>query len=242
MTLPADTPGDRYTPKRSRLDWPLAHRIVSSRFPPVGAFDGIAAPADIDALHAIEGLTNPRLREQAGTLTLVPPTRRSSGSGTSPVMAAFAHPNPAGSRFSDGSYGVFYAAHALETAVKETMHHKARFLAATAEPAMKVEMRVYRVAIRGRVHELRRGVPPAQARALLAPDDYTAGQALALQLRDAGADGIVYPSVRHAGGECVAAFYPDLITSCRQHRHLIYSWDGRRIDPEYAVASLRLAP
>ena len=31
-------------------------------------------------------------------------------------MAAFTHLNPEGSRFSDGSYGVYYAAHTLATA------------------------------------------------------------------------------------------------------------------------------
>ena len=47
---------------------------------------------------------------------------------------------------------------------------------------------------------------------------------------DAGADGIVYPSVRNAGGQCFAAFYPDVMSAPVQGRHLSYHWDGARID------------
>ncbi|MBS7457407.1 RES family NAD+ phosphorylase [Coralloluteibacterium stylophorae] len=228
----------RPTPPLTAVDWPEAWRIVPSRFPPVGPFDRIADPADLDALFAIEAMTNPRLRQEVGDLALVPAARRIAGPGSTPVMAAFTHPNPGGSRFADPGVGVFYAARSLDTAVRETMYHRARFMAATREPAMKIEMRAYRTAIRGQLHDLRAGAWPAE----LDPDDYRASQALAGRLRAGGADGIVYPSVRHAGGECVAVFYPDLVARCRQGRHLIYSWDGARIAEDYAVASLRSAP
>lgn len=66
--------------------------------------------------------------------------------------------------------------------------------------------------------------------AILAPNDYTASQALAGRLHRSGADGIVYPSVRTIRGECVALSYPDLATSPRQARHLDYHWDGARVD------------
>jgi hypothetical protein len=223
-------------PPRRAVAWPEAWRIVPSRFPPRGVFDRVAAPEDLEALFAIESLTNARLRQELGQLDLVPRERRVSGPGTQPIMAAFTHLNPDGSRFSDGSYGVFYAARALDTAVAETMHHRAKFMAATNEPAMKLEMRCYRTAVDGRLHDLRRGWS-----AMLQPDDYAAPQALARELRAAGSDGVVYPSVRHAGGECVGLFFPDLLKPCVQAQHLIYSWDGRRIQADYAVATLQTA-
>ena len=96
-------------PRRTRVSWTPSWRIVPSRFPPVGLFDRIASPGDLEALFELEGLTNPRLRQELGELSLVPPGRRISGPGTTPIMAAFTHPSPQGSRFSDGSYGVFYA-------------------------------------------------------------------------------------------------------------------------------------
>src|SRR3546814_20014562 len=98
-------------PPLKRIRWSHAYRIVPSRFPPVGVYDRIADPADIDALFAVEALTNPRLREEADALKLVPKEHRISGPGSTPVMAAFTHPNPDGSRFSDGTWRVFFAPH-----------------------------------------------------------------------------------------------------------------------------------
>jgi RES domain-containing protein len=212
------------TPPIKRIRWSHAYRIVPSRFPPVGLFDRIADPADMDAVFAIEALTNPRLREEADALRLVPKGRRISGPGSTPVMAAFTHLNPEGSRFSDGSWGVFYAAHSVATAVEETVYHRERFLAATAEPACDIAMRCYRTSLDSKLHDLRGGWP-----AVHDPDSYAASVALARQLREHGSNGLVYDSARHAGGECLAAFYPDVVAACVQAQHLIYRWDGARI-------------
>lgn len=212
------------TPPLKRVRWSQAYRIVPSRFPPIGVFDRIAEPGDLEALYVIEAMTNPRLRDEMGELSLVPPERRVSGPGTTPVMAAFTHLNPEGSRFSDGSWGVFYAAHSVATAVEETVYHRELFLAATAEPACDIEMRCYRTSIQARLHDLRGGWKAAHD-----PDDYAAGIALARRLRGGGSDGIVYDSVRHQGGECVAVFYPDRVAPCVQAQHLMYRWDGSRI-------------
>ena len=46
----------------------------------------------------------------------------------------------------------------------------------------------------------------------------------------AGSDGIVYPSVRNAGGTYFAAFYPDVMSPPIQGRRLPYHWDGTCID------------
>jgi len=43
-------------PPSKRIRWSHAYRIVPSRFPPVGVYDRIVDPADIDALLAIEAL------------------------------------------------------------------------------------------------------------------------------------------------------------------------------------------
>lgn len=211
-------------PTRCQIEWRPSYRIVSSRFPPVGVFDAIADAADLDALYALEGMTNPRLREQLGRIDLVPPARRIAGPGTTPVMAAFAHFNPQGSRFSPGSYGVYYAARERDTAVSETVFHRQRFLSQTAEPPCALQMRCYLADIAGNLHDIRGGWPEVHD-----PDSYVASQRFAVQLRDAGSDGIAFDSVRHAGGQCVAAFYPDLVAPARQGEHLYYHWDGARI-------------
>jgi hypothetical protein len=220
-------------PPVKRIRWSHAYRIVPSRFPPVGVFDRIVDPMDMEAVFAIEALTNPRLREEAGALKLVPKERRISGPGSTPVMAAFTHLNQEGSRFSDGSWGVFYAAHGVATAVEETVFHRQHFLAATAEPACDISMRCYRTAIAGRLHDLRGGWISAHD-----PDSYVASVDLARRLRNEGSNGIVYDSVRDLRGECIAVFYPDLIAPCVQSEHLIYRWDGERISMVLKVSEL----
>jgi len=221
-------------PPVKRIRWSHAWRIVPSRFPPVGVFDRVADPADLEAVFAIEALTNPRLREEAGALQQVPRERRISGPGSTPVMAAFTHLNPEGSRFSDGSWGVFYAAHSLATAVEETIHHRQRFLSATAEPPCQIPMRCYTTRVDARLHDLRGGWAAAHD-----PASYAASVTLARTLRGAGSNGVVYDSVRHAGGECLAAFYPDVVAPCVQARHLIYRWDGQRVAQVLEVSELK---
>lgn len=219
------------TPPRTDVAWAPCYRIISSRFPPIDLFEAVADPADLEAVFLIEAMTNDRLRHEAGDLFLVPPEDRVSGPGTSAIMAAFTHLNPEGSRFSDGSYGVFYAARAVETAIEETKHHRTRFLQATDEPAQEIDMRVYAVDLSASLHDIRplRDHHPA----LHDPDSYGASQDFAAGLRDAGSDGILYHSVRHPGGECAAIFRPRLLSDCRQERHLCYVWDGRRISDVY---------
>ena len=211
----------------SEVRWTPCYRIIPSRFPPISLFEAVADPADLEAVYAIEAMTNDRLRDEAGELSLVPPEDRVSGPGSSPIMAAFTHLNPVGDRFTDGSYGVFYASKDLETAVAETRHHRIRFLQATEEPAQELDMRVYAVDLDAELHDIRgmRESHPAYYHA----SSYAMTQELAAQLRDDGSNGIAYLSVRHDGGECVAVFRPPLLSNCRQERHLCYVWDGRAI-------------
>ncbi|HVC63298.1 MAG TPA: RES family NAD+ phosphorylase [Acetobacteraceae bacterium] len=210
-----------------RVVWQPSWRIVPSRFPPIDLFERIADPADWEALISVESLTNDRIRDAVGDIALVPPEERVGGPGASIVMAAFTHLNPDGSRFSDGSFGVFYAAADLATAVTETRHHRARFMRATSQPPMELDMRVYVVDLDGELHDIG-GLRQAMA-AVYDPDDYAPGQALARRLRAAGSSGIVYDSVRRAGGACAAVFRPRCLTNPRQERHLCYVWDGRTI-------------
>lgn len=211
-------------PPLARIAWRPSYRIVPSRFPPVGLFDAVADPADLEAVMTLEGLTNERLREQLGRLRLIPPERRISGPGTTPVMSAFTHPRPDGTRFSPGSYGVYYAAHERETAIDETVFHRERFLRDAAHPPTDVQMRCYFADVHARLRDVRGGWPEVHD-----PDSYAAGQALAAKLRTDGSDGLVYDSVRRPGGQCAALFYPDRVRRCRQGEHFIYRWDGERI-------------
>jgi hypothetical protein len=206
-----------------RTRWHPAHRLIPSRFPPVGLFDRVARAEDLDAVYAIEALTNDRVREEAGVLSLVPLEERISGPGTTPIMAAFTHVNPEGSRFSDGTYGVYYCARELETALAEVRHHQERFLRRTNEGAIRLEMRLYLADLDASLVDVR--MRPE----LHHPHDYPPAQAVGVALRGANRDGILYRSVRHRGGLCAAVFRPRALTRCRQSRHYALHFDGARI-------------
>lgn len=215
-----------------RLRWSAACRIVPTRYPSVFLYDRVADPQDFEALYALEAMTNDRVRDEIGEIELVPPADRVFGPGSGPIMAAFTHLNPAGSRFSDGSFGMFYAAREQRTAIKETQHHLGRFLAATAEAAMHLQMRLYHVAIDARLHDLR-GPGPALA-ALHDPDSYAASRPVGAALRAAGSAGVVYRSVRDPRGECVGLFKPRAASGCVHAAHLLYAWDGKTFTDTYA--------
>lgn len=217
----------------ARLSWNPACRVIPSRYPAINIFDRVASPGDFEALYALEAMTNERVRDEVGVIDLVPREERIFGPGTGPIMASFTHLNPAGSRFSDGSYGVFYCARDRETAVAETRYHSGRFLAATNEAPMRLQMRLYTVKAKGQVMDLRKvaGERPE----LFHPDDYGASQAFGRKLRKDGAWGLAYPSVRQPGGECLAAFRPRMLSDCLHAAYLEYQWNGRTIDAVFQL-------
>ena len=61
------------------------------------------------------------------------------------------------------------------------------------------------------------------------PEHYPAAQAWASASRGQGGDGVVYSSVRRAGGQCAALFRPRTIAHCRIIRPLHYLWHGDRL-------------
>jgi hypothetical protein len=208
------------------VNWRGAVRIIRSAYPPIDLFEDIADPADWPLLISAEQKTNPRLMENLGNLDLVPPKRRVGGPGASFLMAPFTHVSPdRPSRFTDGRHGVLYAASTFETALFETMHHHARFMARTGEAAgWTSQFREIVLDISGRLHDVRGNA------AAHSPEDYTESQALGFVLRSQESDGLLYRSVRYAGGECAVLFFPDLASNAAQGRHLDYHWDGRRVD------------
>ena len=221
----------------ARVSWRPSYRLIASRYPTVGLYDAIADPADLDAVYAIEALANPRLRDEIGELQLVPPAERVSGPGATPVMAAFTHLNPEGSRFSDGSYGVYYAAHSLDTAVAEVSHHRAAFMRRTDEPAIDLDLRLITANVEAELHDLGKGdagnARDGRFASVLDPDDYGPPQRLGKAFREAGSWGLRFPSVRDPGGECVGIFRPRALRHAKVAAHIALHWDGQRITHWY---------
>lgn len=204
--------------------WAKGHRLIPSRFPPVELYERILDPQDLEAAYQLEALTNPRLLEQAGKLSLLAPADRVSGEGSSPIMAAFTHIG-APSRFTDGSFGVYYAGNSLEVAIAETVFHKERFLLATNEPDTRLTMREYISQTVLPLEDIR------HREDLHSPDisTYNQTQEFALALKKNGSNGLRYNSVRYPGGECIACFKPKAIkVPVIQGAHIEYFYNAAK--------------
>ena len=207
------------------------HRLIASRYPPIGVFDDITADRDELAMaYLLNSATNDRLAILARRLPLLPETEIAQGPGATMLMAAFLHADEAGGRYTDGRLGAWYASFDVDTAIAETVYHSTRRLRLSdgAFPS-NIQMRqlVARidcdlVDIRGRQKERPE---------LYDADDYAAGQRFGVGLRwpaaGAGENGIVYDSVRRAGGTNVCVYRPSLIVlPVVQADHYEYRWDG----------------
>ena len=203
-----------------------AWRVVPARFPPISIFERAASPEDIKDNVRLEMAFSPHHGEGMRILA-VPRSEWVSGPGCGFIMAPFVYPIP--SRFTDGSYGVFYAGLEEATAIAEVAWHRARFMAATDQIPMAMEHQVLRASVTGTLADIR----GQQARhpGLCDPDPsrYPGAQAWARERRSEGLDGVAYSSVRRAEGHCAAVFRPRAVTSCRILRPLHYLWNGSRI-------------
>ncbi len=216
MTLP---------PVRSVL-WKRVWRVIPTLYPEEAIYAPIAANGDWSFIQDIERHTNSGVRQEKGeTLFIRQGDTLPKGKSAYNIGRPFAFPTP--SRFSDGTYGVFYAARDLITAAIERAYHTEKFMTFTSQPATTLKQRVLTAQIHGRFHDLR--PQKAKWKSLYHASNYSASQKLGKMLWDRHSAGILYDSVRHAKGECAAVFSPQTITFCRQDRCLQFEWDGRKI-------------
>ena len=214
------------TPTTITLDWTYQYRVISSEFPPINFFEKLVDADLMDELYYIESLTNDRLRNEAGDIALVAKEDRLCGPGSSPVMAAFTHTSlSCPSRFSDGSYGVYYASKSLNTAIEETKYHRTLFLTHTQEDPGEIDMRVYIGEVTKPLHDIRNDVYEKYH----LPSNWAPSQDFGRALHMKQSWGIVYRSIRAPKGECIAVLRPSALTIPRQGQHLSYVWDGNSI-------------
>jgi hypothetical protein len=213
------------------IHWPRAWRIIASRYPPIQLFERLTDDVAVwDALIELEQRTNPRVRDELGDIALVAQDDRVTGPGASYIMASFTHLNPRGSRFSDGSYGVYYAASNLKTAIAETVFHFEEFARDSGDPARTEDMRVLVGPIENAFEDVD-ALPEGERALILDPGSYAAGRVYGRKLRENDSLGVVFSSVRDTG-QCIGAFKPRAVGLPHQERHLKYYWDGERV-PRY---------
>lgn len=177
------------------------------------------------ALAEIEGGTSARLTAQAARASIFPSARPHANF----VNAAFAYWRPRErNRFNDLGFGAWYAAFATETAAAEVTYHVARELDRVQDWNATVEWSEMWASFAGAFVDLRGVEPPPDC---LHPDaavGYPAGNILARETRDAGHNGIVYPSVRQPGGTCLVALWPHAVQSVTQGTIVRAIWTGSR--------------
>jgi hypothetical protein len=145
------------------------------------------------------------------------------------VNATFCHAHPAGSRFNGPDRRAWYAAFKLETAAAEVAYHKSRELGEIAwnEPEI-FTFDDYLADFRASFHDVRGDGKYAP---YLNPNSYRASQTLARSLLAAGSSGIVYASVRHTEGTCLACFRPALVTHVRKGGSATISFTDTHFKP-----------
>jgi hypothetical protein len=209
------------TPPLSRIRWRNTCRLVPSRYPSTGILDRIAAPKDLPFIFELETWTNDRVSAELSILHVVPESEWVTGPQASVVMAAYCHPRPDGGRFNGPDRGAWYASRKLETAEAEIAYHRGQELAEVGVFETRLEMRLYLADFNADFHDVR-----TMNGAIHNPDSYHASQTLARRLFEAGANGVIYRSVRHEGGECVACFRPKLVSNVRPGAHFEFLWVG----------------
>jgi hypothetical protein len=203
-------------PKTSYVRRDDTHRLIPSRY---GEESVLARLADNDEqlqeIFELDAATNDRLLGEANLLPGISVHELLFGVAYAHIVnAAFTHAHPSGSRFNGPERGAWYAAFELQSAQAEVAFHKAQELLEInwTEPET-FTFDDYLADFRAEFHDIRGDAGFADC---LSPTSYKKSQQLAGELLESGSAGIVYPSVRHSGGTCIACFRPALVTNVRK--------------------------
>ncbi len=211
-------------------------RLIPSRFAEVE--DSVLAPLADDEdvlrdLFELDNATNERLRGEYGGLPGIGVDELVFGVPNFRIInAAYTYPRPEGSRFNDGERGAWYCAFEPETALAEIIFHRTVEYQEIGRFDDSVSYQTLQADFTSSFNDLR-GVR-AYAK-YLDPPSYIESQQFAAQLLEAGSMGVIYPSVRRAGGTNLACFRPALVGNVRKGQAYRLTWEG---SPVPAVESI----
>jgi RES domain-containing protein len=218
-------------PHVSRLLQDDTHRLIPSAYDEDTVLHRLTTDSeDLTALFELEGATNERLLGEAGLLPGI--TVRELVFGLSYfhiVNAAFTHAKTFGSRFNGPERGAWYAGFSLETAGIEVAFHKSEELREINWQDKETFLYADFLAdFRGEFHDIREDFGFAKC---LDATGYASSQKLAEELLEKGSAGIVYPSVRHSVGTCVACFRPALVNNVRKGGQISVEFENALATP-----------
>lgn len=197
---------------------------------------------ELAVLAEVEGLTSARLLAERGRNPHFDPRelawRRRDRDlriyGDTHVNAAFTYTRAGGNRFNSEERGAWYCAWEVMVSVAEVAWHRTRELQFTGsfhDSARYVEL------ISDFIGEFD-DLTDEPTHPALNPDPalgYPEGQELAARLRREGSRGLIYPSVRAPGGNCLVCFEPGAVQNVRPGASWNLVWEGT---PDYSVVAI----
>ena len=234
--------GDQERPRITAVSRNDTHRLIPTRYADdaEGVLARLSLPqSQFDNLLQLEGATNDRVMGEANLLPGISVHELVFGVPYYHIInAAFTYARPGGTRFSSSYRGAWYAAFARTTAQAEVAYHYAQGLREIDwREEETVSYRDYLADFHSEFHDLRarsagKDRPFADC---LDPNSYKESQRLAANLLRKGSAGIVYPSVRHKWGTCVACFRPALVGNVRQGEKITFTFQDASHPPKVRV-------
>lgn len=203
------------------FDRPGTHRLIPTTYATASVLETLPLPAEVlSDLSELDAATNERKVGERGGNPAIGPGELLYGVPEAHIVnAAFTHPGPHGGRFNDSRRGAWYAGIGLETSIREVAHHKRLFLKdARIAERLSFDYADFLADFSGRFHFLDNSERELCLQPDPVPQCYGASQKLANTLLYSGSSGIVYPSVRHDDGTCIACFRPALVFHPRRDK------------------------
>lgn len=214
-------------------------RLVSTARlrPPV--LDDLVPPEMMDALIEIEGATSGRLNGQwRGTGGIDQNEFVYGVQHAAFINASFCYAKPRNpNRFNGPDRGAWYAAMHVDTCLAEVKFHLTQELVNVGEFSTRVDYAEMFASFAGDALDF---TSAPHVHDCLHPDPavgYPAGNAVADAARASGINLILYPSVRHDGGVCLAALSPHTVQSVAQGDVWAMQWSGSPEPEIFKVAA-----
>jgi len=220
------------SPKQTKIERDESHRLIPYRYSDRGRpiLNRLAQDTRdlLSDLTELEGATNDRLVGESGRLPGISTIELVSGFRLAHIVnASFTHAKPLGGRFNSAERGAWYAAFAMQTAQAEVRFHRTIELKEVGWVAEEVSSYIdYLADFRYVFHDIR-GDPDFTD--CLAPNRYIVSQTLGFHLLNSGSAGIVYPSVRHKNGVCIAGFRPALVLNVQEGPKVTFTFSNAKM-------------
>ncbi|MFZ1012113.1 MAG: RES family NAD+ phosphorylase [Terracidiphilus sp.] len=199
------------------------HRLIPTSYPAESVIETLSLPANvIRDLTELDAATNERkIAGRGGNVAITPGELLCGVPEAHIVNAAFTHAGPWGGRFNDPRRGAWYAGVELETSIDEVAFHKRRFLRdSRIRDRIAFDYADFLADFSGQFHFLDDSERQQCLQAEPIPQCYGPSQTLANALLYSGSSGVVYSSVRHQAGTCIASFRPALVFHPRRGKRL----------------------